>query len=207
MRHDDTTAHTPGGPGFASSPFTEELKERIQSMIERALLAESLHDLGEVMSDELHPHLCHWQMLVLADRSGGFDLIAHSGLFDADSNPLYGSWLRRVTRWLGPRLPYAQPTWMQHELLALPPEIAEGWVAWWPRGAWCIPLHDADGRRLAVVLSLLDEPPTHYLVARLEKLWCVWSRCWAYLAPTNAPHRRGPGWPAALMSLAAAWLI
>jgi len=84
-----------------------------------------------------------------------------------------------------PPSPESTPTGDAHSI----DDIADGWAEWWPDGAWCVPLHDREDKRLAIVVFLLDSPPPPALREQMPGLARTWSYCWQALSPRRRRHR------------------
>ncbi|KAF0813331.1 hypothetical protein IGB42_02260 [Andreprevotia sp. IGB-42] len=153
----------------------------LDQLRDRALAAETLNALAFSMANDLYPLLHFRQALVLAEHGKRFELLAISGLVKPEEDSPYLIWLPRAVRWLAAQLQDAEPHWLARDALDVPPEVAEGWAEWWPAGIWTVPLHQQDGKRLGVLLVLLDEPPAEPLLPLLRGLWQTWAYCWAAL--------------------------
>ncbi|MDH4559727.1 HlyD family secretion protein [Pseudomonas sp. BN411] len=151
----------------------------LAALRDRALAADSLNALAFSIANDPYALLrCH-QALVLAQRGEDLELLCVSGLARPSEDSPYLVWLRRASRWLAGQLPDATPRWLGRDAVEPPEDIAEGWAEWWPSGIWCIPLHDRDGKRLGLVLFLLEAPPAETLLPLLDGLWQTWAHCWA----------------------------
>ncbi|MCY1274179.1 efflux transporter, RND family, MFP subunit [compost metagenome] len=162
----------------------------LAALRDRALGAGSLNALAFSMANDLHPLLRYHQALVLAQHDEGVELLCISGLAKPTEDSPYLVWLRRAGRWLGTQVPGPQPRWLNRDEVQPPDEIAEGWQEWWPSGLWCVPLHDRQGRRLGLLLYLLEAPPPEPLPELLDGLWLTWAHCWAAFTE----KRRLLGW-------------
>lgn len=154
----------------------------LASLRDRALAADSLNALAFSMANDLYPLLHFHQAMVLAQRGEGFELLCLSGLARPTEDSPYLVWLRRASRWVAAQLPGDTPHWLAREACEPPPEIADGWAEWWPTGLWCVPLHGRHGRRLGLVLFLLEAPPPAPLPDLLAGLWRTWAYCWSALS-------------------------
>lgn len=145
---------------------------------DRALMADSMNTLAFMMANDLYPMLQYRQALVLEQRGKGFDLLSVSGLAIPEEDSPYLVWLRRAARWIAERIEGQQPSWLTFDQSRLPVDLADGWAEWWPSGIWCVPIHNRDGRRLGLLLFLLDQPPPETMQKLYDGLWQTWAHCW-----------------------------
>ncbi|MDM0107952.1 HlyD family efflux transporter periplasmic adaptor subunit [Variovorax sp. J22R24] len=171
-------------------PPAAQLLLSLNALRDRALAAPSLDALAFSMANDLHPLLRFRQALVMAQRGDRLELLCVSGLARPSEDSPYLVWLRRASRWLGTQLRDDKPRWLARDAVDPPADIAEGWAEWWPAGLWCIPLSDREGKRLGVLLYLLDQPPSEQLQPMLQGVWQTWAHCWAAFDA----RRRLPRW-------------
>lgn len=150
---------------------------------DKALAADSLGGLAFSIANDLFPLLRFHQALVFACHESRNELLAVSGLAKPTEDSPYLVWLERASRWVAAQLPDATPSWLARDAIAPPADIAEGWSEWWPAGLWCVPLHDRSGKRLGLVLFLLDEAPARNLQPLLQGIWQTWAHAWASFGP------------------------
>ena len=167
-----------------------QLLLNLSALRDKALAADTLNTLAFSMANDLYPLLQFRQALVLAQRGESFEVLCVSGLAKPQEDSPYLVWLRRTARWLAKQLHGNEPQWLSRDALKPPTEVADGWTEWWPAGLWCIPLHGKDGKRLGLVLFLMDAPPLEPLQPLLQGIWQTWAYCWSALTR----HRRFAGW-------------
>lgn len=153
----------------------------LASLRDRALGCDTLNALAFSMANDLHPLLHFHQALVLAQHGDSLELLCISGLARPTEDSPYLIWLRSAGRWLSAQTREAQPLWLARDTVEPPADIAEGWQEWWPSGVWCVPLHDRQGKRLGLLLYLLDAEPQAPLPELLGGLFRTWEHCWATL--------------------------
>jgi len=180
------TASLPPQPGPGLLPGVLALRDR-------ALAADSLNALAFSMANDLYPMIEYRQAVVMAERGGSMTLLALSGLARPDTDSPFLVWLRGAARWLSKQLPDAAPRWVPYAPDAMPPDVAEGWAEWWPAGAFCVPMHDAAGNRLGLVIFLLDTPVSDAQQTVLQGVWRTWAYCWAALVRQRPGLRWRPG--------------
>ncbi|MFQ6573903.1 efflux RND transporter periplasmic adaptor subunit [Pseudomonas sp. UM16] len=151
----------------------------IAALRDRALAADSLNALGFSIANDPYPLLQYHQALVFQQQGQNLELLCVSGLARSTEDSPYLVWLQRAVRWIATQLESDQAYWLARDALTPPADIEEGWAEWWPHGLWCIPLHGRDGKRLGLVLFLLDAAPAHALQPLFEGLWRTWAHCWA----------------------------
>ncbi|MFM0033107.1 HlyD family efflux transporter periplasmic adaptor subunit [Paraburkholderia strydomiana] len=181
----------------------------LDALRERAMAAESVNALAFTMANDLHTVLPFRQALVFADYGKRRELLCVSGLAMPTEDSPYLVWLNRASAWAAAQLDSAQPRWLAREAVELPPELADGWAEWWPNGVWAVPVHAPNGKRLALLLMLLDEPPTEAFASVLGSVVRTWGYCWWALSRRTIrsgwrPSRRqliGVGVAAALLLL------
>ncbi|MHC2148855.1 efflux RND transporter periplasmic adaptor subunit [Pseudomonas sp. 210_17 TE3656] len=176
----------------------------IAALRDRALAADSLNALGFSIANDPYPLLQYHQALVLQQQGQSLELLCVSGLARPSEDSPYLVWLQRAVRWLATQLDGDQPHWLGRDAVTPPADIDEGWAEWWPKGLWCIPLHDRDGQRLGLVLFLLDAAPAPALQPLFEGLWRTWAHCWASFARQRRLLRWRPGKRQLLLALAVA---
>jgi hypothetical protein len=176
----------------------------LAALRDRALAADSLNALAFSIANDPYALLRYHQALVLAQHGEDLELLCVSGLARPSEDSPYLVWLRRASRWLAGQLPDATPRWLARDAVEPPEDIAEGWAEWWPSGIWCIPLHDRDGKRLGLVLFLLEAPPTDTLVPLMDGLWQTWAHCWAAFGGQRRLLAWRPGKRQLLVALALA---
>ncbi|MEJ8823551.1 HlyD family efflux transporter periplasmic adaptor subunit [Variovorax humicola] len=167
-----------------------QLLLNLSALRDKALAADTLNTLAFSMANDLYPLLQFRQALVLAQRGESFEVLCVSGLAKPQEDSPYLVWLRRTARWLAKQLQGNEPQWLSRDALKPPTEVADGWTEWWPVGLWCIPLHGKDGKRLGLVVFLMDAPPLEPLQPLLQGIWQTWAYCWSALTR----HRRFAGW-------------
>jgi len=167
-----------------------QLLLNLSALRDRALQAETLNELAFSIANDLYPLLQFRQAMVLAQHAENFELLCVSGLAKPTEGSPYLDWLQRSSRWLATQLADQQPRWLSREELDPPTEVADGWAEWWPTGVWCVPLHGKSGRRLGLVLFLLEQPPPEPLTGLLEGLRQTWAYCWS----TLTGERKRKGW-------------
>lgn len=150
---------------------------------DRALAADSLNALAFSIANDLFPLLRFHQALVFACHDSRHELLAISGLARPTEDSPYLVWLQRATAWLDSQLPDSNPLWVSRDAVEPPTDIADGWAEWWPAGLWCVPLHNREGKRLGLVLFLLDEAPPRNLQPHLLGIWHTWAHAWAAFGP------------------------
>ncbi|MGH8487185.1 MAG: biotin/lipoyl-binding protein, partial [Pseudomonas sp.] len=151
-----------------------------------------------------YPLLQYHQALVFQQQGQGLDLLCVSGLARPSEDSPYLVWLQRAVRWIVDQLEDDKPRWLGRDAVTPPPDIEEGWAEWWPKGLWCIPLHDREGQRLGLVLFLLDNPPTASLEPVFDGLWRTWAHCWAGFTRQRRLLRWRPSKRQLLIALAVA---
>ncbi|MEC5384081.1 HlyD family efflux transporter periplasmic adaptor subunit [Uliginosibacterium sp. H3] len=158
-------------------------------MRDRALAADSLNALAFGMANDLYPLLKYHHALVFSVHDKRLELLSVSGLARPTEDSPYLVWLRRLGPWLAEQLPDATPRWLARADLSLPPEVADGWGEWWPTGVWAVPVHTRDGKRLGLLLLLLDAEPPAALGPVLSGVFETWAYCWAALTHTTRRWR------------------
>ncbi|MEJ8855600.1 HlyD family efflux transporter periplasmic adaptor subunit [Variovorax robiniae] len=167
-----------------------QLLLNLGALRDKALAADTLNTLAFSMANDLYPLLQFRQALVLAQRGESFELLCVSGLAKPQEDSPYLVWLRRSARWLAKQLHGNEPQWLSRDVLKPPAEVADGWTEWWPAGVWCVPLQGRNGKRLGLLLFLMDAPPLEPLQPLLQGLWQTWAYCWS----TLTGQRRFAGW-------------
>ncbi|SAL67970.1 efflux RND transporter periplasmic adaptor subunit [Caballeronia humi] len=150
----------------------------LDALRDRALAADSLNALAFSMANDSHSLLNFRQALVFADHGKRFELLCISGLAKPTEDSPYLVWLQRASRWVASQLTGNEPQWIARSEVEPPPDIADGWAEWWPAGVWCVPMHDAGGRRLGLLLVLLDERPAETLPPMMQGVIKTWAYCW-----------------------------
>lgn len=153
----------------------------LASLRDRALGCDTLNALAFSMANDLHPLLHFHQAMVLAQHGDSLELLCISGLARPTEDSPYLIWLRSAARWLSAQTHEAQPLWLARDSVEPPPDVAEGWQEWWPSGVWCVPLQDRTGKRLGLLIFLLDAEPQAPLPELLSGLFRTWEHCWAAL--------------------------
>ncbi|WP_068826568.1 efflux RND transporter periplasmic adaptor subunit [Pseudomonas sp. BMS12] len=153
----------------------------LASLRDRALSCDTLNALAFSMANDLHPLLHFHQALVLAQHDDSLELLCISGLARPTEDSPYLIWLRNAGRWLSAQTKGTQPQWLARDAVEPTSEVAAGWQEWWPSGVWCVPLHDRQGKRLGLLLYLLDTEPQAPLPELLGGLFRTWEYCWAAL--------------------------
>lgn len=171
-------------------PPAAQLLLSLHALRDRALGAPTLDALALSMANDLYPLLHFRQALVMAQHGDRLELLSVSGLARPVEDSPYLVWLRRASPWLARELRDGKPRWLARDAVDAPAELAEGWSEWWPDGLWCIPLNDRGGRRLGVLVYLLDQPPSEQLQPMLHGVWQTWAHCWAAFDA----RRRLPRW-------------
>jgi len=163
--------------------FPPQLLLTLGALRDKAMAADSLNALAFSIANDTYPLLGFRQALVFAcHASGQHELLCVSGLARPQEDSPYLVWLRRAVPWLAQHVAGAAPAWLARSQLEPAPEVSDGWAEWWPEGAWCIPIHGRSGRRLGLVLFLLDEPVREELAPLLQGLFQTWSYCWSALS-------------------------
>jgi hypothetical protein len=175
----------------------------LDALRDRALAADSVNALAFTMANDLRSMLDFRQALVFADHGKRVELLCISGLAKPTEDSPYLVWLHRAARWVTAQLDGTQPQWLARHAVEPPPDIADGWAEWWPAGVWCVPLHEPAGKRLGLLLVLLDERPADSIPTMLHGVLHTWSYCWAALLR----RRRRLGWRPSNRQLAAAVAI
>lgn len=176
----------------------------IAALRDRALAADSLNALGFSIANDPYTLLQYHQALVFQQQGQRLELLCVSGLARPSEDSPYLVWLQRAIRWIATQIDDDKPRWLGRDAVAPPADIDEGWAEWWPKGLWCIPLHDREGRRLGLVLFLLDTPPAPALQPLFEGLWRTWAHCWAGFAKQRRLLRWRPSKRQLLLALAVA---
>ncbi|MBH3426543.1 efflux RND transporter periplasmic adaptor subunit [Pseudomonas alkylphenolica] len=176
----------------------------IAALRDRALAADSLNALGFSIANDPYPLLQYHQALVFQQQGQGLDLLCVSGLARPSEDSPYLVWLQRAVRWIADQLEDDKPRWLGRDVVTPPPDIEEGWAEWWPKGLWCIPLHDREGQRLGLVVFLLDTPPAAALEPLFDGLWRTWAHCWAGFTRPRRLRRGRPSKRQLLIALAVA---
>ncbi len=158
-----------------------QLVLELAALRDKALQADSLNALAFSMANDLYPLLHFHQALVFAQRGQGFELLQVSGLTRPSEDSPYLVWLRRASRWVASQVPDQTPVWLDRDSVQPPAEIAEGWDEWWPRGLWCLPVHERDGQRLGLLLILLEQAPQPLAQQAVPSLLQTWAYCWVAL--------------------------
>lgn len=158
-----------------------QLLLQLDALRDRALQAETLNALAFSMANDLYPLLHFHQALVFAQRERGFELLCVSGLSRPTEDSPYLVWLNRAIRWVATQVPGEQPVWLNIGQLGPPEDIAEGWAEWWTEGICCIPVHNRTGKRLGLLVMLLEQEPPALLHQHLAGLVQTWAYCWAAL--------------------------
>jgi multidrug resistance efflux pump len=175
----------------------------LDALRDRAIAADSLNTLAFSMANDLHSLLNFRQALVFADNGKRFDLLCISGLAKPTEDSPYLVWLQRASRWIGAQLAGSEPQWLAREAVDPPADIADGWAEWWPPGLWCVPIHEPDGKRLGLLVLLLDERPSEAMAPTLNGVVRTWGYCWNALLR----RRRTLGWRPTRRQTASALLV
>ncbi|MNM47719.1 multidrug resistance protein MdtN [compost metagenome] len=174
----------------------------IAALRDRALATDSLNALGFSIANDPYPLLQYHQALVFQQQGQSLELLCVSGLARPTEDSPYLVWLQRAVRWIATQLESDQAYWLARDAVTPPADIEEGWAEWWPHGLWCIPLHDRDGKRLGLVLFLLDAAPAQSLQPLFEGLWRTWAHCWAGFTKQRRLTRWRPSKRQLLLTLA-----
>ncbi|MHB9833213.1 efflux RND transporter periplasmic adaptor subunit [Paraburkholderia terrae] len=153
----------------------------LDALRDRALAADSLNSLAFTIANDLHPLLNFRQALVFAEHGKRFELLCISGLAKPTEDSPYLVWLQRASKWVASQLHGAEPQWLARDALEPPPDIADGWAEWWPQGVWCVTFREHGGKRLGMLLILLDERPPDTIPPMVRGVVLTWSYCWAAL--------------------------
>lgn len=153
----------------------------LDALRDRALAADSLNSLAFTIANDLHPLLNFRQALVFAEHGKRFELLCISGLAKPTEDSPYLVWLQRASKWVASQLHGAEPQWLARDALEPPPDIADGWAEWWPQGVWCVTFREHNGKRLGMLLILLDERPADTIPPMVRGVVLTWSYCWAAL--------------------------
>ncbi|GLO40331.1 hypothetical protein PPUN15366_19750 [Pseudomonas putida] len=178
-----------------------QLLLQLDALRDKAMAAETLGALAFSMANDLYPLLPFHQALVLEKGKAGFELLCVSGLAKPSEESPYLVWLRRASRWLAAHLTEPSAAWLTMSNAAPPADIVEGWSEWWPEGLWCIPLHAPSGKRLGVLVLLLEQSPAPQVFPQLEGLVRTWAYCWAALTRRRHRGRRRPSRRQVLLTL------
>ncbi|WP_087691662.1 efflux RND transporter periplasmic adaptor subunit [Pandoraea sp. PE-S2R-1] len=166
-----------------NAPFPPNpLLQFLDALRERAMAADSINALAFTMGNDLHAVLPFRQALVFADHGKRCELLCVSGLALPTEDSPYLVWLNRASVWIGTQCTTPEPRWIARDAVEPPPDIAEGWADWWPQGVWCVPIHAPGGKRLALLIVLLDTPPTEAFTTVLHGVVRTWGYCWWALA-------------------------
>ncbi|SOE86915.1 Barrel-sandwich domain of CusB or HlyD membrane-fusion [Burkholderia sp. YR290] len=153
----------------------------LDALRDRALAADTLNSLAFTMANDLHPLLNFRQALVFAEHGKRFELLCISGLAKPTEDSPYLVWLQRASRWVVSQLHGTEPQWLARDAFEPPPDIADGWAEWWPKGVWCVPLTGQSGARLGLLLVLLDERPSDTIPPMVRGVVLTWGYCWGAL--------------------------
>jgi Barrel-sandwich domain of CusB or HlyD membrane-fusion len=176
----------------------------LDALRDRAIAADSLNSLAFSMANDLHSLLNFRQALVFAEQGKRFELLCVSGLAKPTEDSPYLVWLQRASRWIGAQLGDGEPRWLARKAVDPPADIADGWAEWWPAGLWCVPIHEPDGKRLGLLVLLLDEPPSNAMAPTLRGVVRTWGYCWSALLR----QRRTLGWrPTRRQTVSAALVV
>lgn len=146
----------------------------------RAREADSLAELAFSMANDTHGLLGFRQALVFRGAGPKAKLMTLSGLAMPGMDTPYLVWLRRVWAWLQPQV-QDHAGWYELPTEDVPTFVADGWREWWTRGIVVWPLKARDGKVLAWVIYLLDQPPADWQIRALGRLSDMWSYCWEML--------------------------
>ncbi|HEY3600043.1 MAG TPA: HlyD family efflux transporter periplasmic adaptor subunit [Paraburkholderia sp.] len=150
----------------------------LDALRERAMSADSINALAFTMANDLHAVLPFRQALVFADHGKRCVLVCASGLAMPTEDSPYLVWLSRVSTWVAGQIHTPEPRWIARDAVELTPDLADGWAEWWPKGVWCVSVHAPNGKRQALLLVLLDEPPTENFAGVLRGVVNTWGYCW-----------------------------
>ncbi|HZZ11577.1 MAG TPA: HlyD family efflux transporter periplasmic adaptor subunit [Paraburkholderia sp.] len=179
----------------------------LDALRDRALAADSLNALAFSMANDTHSLLNFRQSLVFAEHGKRFELLCISGLAKPTEDSPYLVWLQRASRWVGAQLTGREPQWLARDTVEPPADIADGWSEWWPAGLWCVPVHEPNGKRVGMLLILLDERPAETLAPTLRGVIHTWGYCWSALARLRRPLRWRPTRRQTTVALAAAAIL
>ncbi|CAG4888955.1 efflux RND transporter periplasmic adaptor subunit [Paraburkholderia saeva] len=179
----------------------------LDALRDRALAADSVNALAFTMANDLHSMLNFRQALVFAEHGKRLELLTVSGLAKPTEDSPYLVWLQRASRWTASQITGVEPQWLARDAVEPPPDIADGWSEWWPAGVWCVPVHDPGGKRLGILLVLLDERPAEAIAPTLRGVVQTWGYCWGALLRRRHPLRWKPGRRQTVGALAAAVLL
>ena len=156
---------------MALSPALTTLAEGLEA---RARAAESVAELGISMANDSFSALPYRQALVFDANDR---LLTVSGLARPTEDSPYLIWLRQAWPWLRQRVA-GEAAWIAptaDELAAAPPALADGWSAWWPAGAYVLPLARRSGEPLGAVVAI-PLPFTMPLGAVAGATYAYWKR-------------------------------
>ncbi|WP_144142216.1 efflux RND transporter periplasmic adaptor subunit [Paraburkholderia sp. BCC1884] len=179
----------------------------LDALRDRALAADSLNTLAFSIANDPYSLLNYRQALVFAEHGKRFELLCISGLAKPTEDSPYLVWLQRAVRWLASQLEGREPQWLARDAAEPPPDIADGWSEWWPAGLWCVPIHEPNGKRLGLLLTLLDERPAETLAPTLRGVVQTWGYCWNALVRQRRPLRWRPTRRQSAGALAAAAIL
>ncbi|CAL8479225.1 efflux RND transporter periplasmic adaptor subunit [Caballeronia sp. S22] len=179
----------------------------LDALRERAMAAESIDALAFTMANDLHAVQPFRQALVFADRGRHCELVCASGLASPAEDSPYLVWLGRASAWIAAQLAGDEPQWFARDAVDPPPDIADGWAEWWPKGVWCVPVHAPNGKRLALLFVLLDDPPAVAFAAVLRGTVKTWGYCWWSLTRRSLRFGWRPSRRQVLVACAAAALL
>ena len=155
----------------------------------RARAAESVAELGISMANDSFSALSYRQALVFDANDR---LLTVSGLARPTEDSPYLIWLRQAWPWLRQRVA-DEAAWISptaEELADAPPALADGWSAWWPAGAYVLPLARRGGEPLGAACFLLDQPPAPEVAQLLARVARTWAYAWEMMAGKARPSLR-----------------
>ncbi|RKR37643.1 HlyD family efflux transporter periplasmic adaptor subunit [Paraburkholderia sp. BL17N1] len=179
----------------------------LEALRERAMSADSINALAFTMANDLHAVLPFRQALVFAEHGKRCKLVCASGLAMPTEDSPYLVWLDRANAWVASQVDTPEPRWLARDAVELPPALADGWAEWWPKGVWCVPVHAPNDKRQALLLVLLDDPPTESFADVLRGVIRMWGYCWWALSRRSIRFGWRPTRRQSLVALAAAALF
>lgn len=165
--------------------------------------ADDVQQLSFHIANDAHPLLNYRQALVFEDIGDDWRLLNISGLVSVDPDSPYVVWLGQARKWLREQASQGK-TWLEAPASGASNTelVAQGWLEWWPAGAWVLPLKSRAGTPLGWAIYLLEHAPTSAQIAVMGRLAQSWSYSWELLARrTGRPRRRRKTWIVRLVLL------